>query len=248
MYNFTIIGNGKATGTSDNRSISGANFKEGAEGELYNSIFANFKNGINLQNTTSNRTFEAFDNWSNDAADQDPQAVNNSLLIKCNTFVGCTNALVIDASHISGNPQGGAAPSANNLTQFTTTDLNVVTPLVDDVATPLVVENQIPGFSYAFTIGGTNGNTVSAKNDVTPNPALATTCPAAPVDGFFEPANYRGAFSSQAGQNWLSDWTFSKVLNATSGVAACPTDLNSDGITNVSDFLIFAPAFGTSCN
>jgi hypothetical protein len=245
MYNFTIIGNGKATGTSDNRSISGANFKEGAEGELYNSIFANFKNGINLQNTTANRTFEAFDNWSNDAADQDPQAVNNSLLIKCNTFVGCTNALVIDASHISGNPQGGAAPSANNLTQFTTTDLNVVTPLVDDVATPLVVENQIPGFSYAFTIGA--NNSVTVKNDVTPNPALVTTCPAAPVNGFFEPANYRGAFSSQAGSNWLSDWSYSQVLEATQGVVFCPTDLNSDGVTNVTDFLIELGAFGTTC-
>ena len=32
------------------------------------------------------------------------------------------------------------------------------------------------------------------------------------------------------------------------GVAACPTDLNLDGITDVNDFLIFAPAFGTSCN
>ncbi len=28
----------------------------------------------------------------------------------------------------------------------------------------------------------------------------------------------------------------------------CPTDFNLDGITNVSDFLIFAPAFGNSCN
>jgi len=37
-------------------------------------------------------------------------------------------------------------------------------------------------------------------------------------------------------------------LGATRGVAACPTDLNFDGTTNVSDFLIFAPAFGTTCN
>jgi hypothetical protein len=29
---------------------------------------------------------------------------------------------------------------------------------------------------------------------------------------------------------------------------ACPTDLNSDAVTDVNDFLIFAPAFGTSCN
>jgi hypothetical protein len=236
MYNFTIIGNGKSAGTADNRGLAGANFKEGAEGELYNSIFANFKNGINLQNTTSGRTFEAFDNWSNTAADQDPQAVNNSLLIQCNTFVGCTNSLVIDASHISGDPQGSpaAAPSADNTTQFTTTDKNVVAA-------------SITGFSYAFTI--TDGTTVTVKNDATPTTPLSVSgCPVAPADGFFEPAAYRGAFSSQAGKNWLSDWTYSQVLGATQGLAACPTDIDVDGDTDVDDFLQLLGAFGTSCN
>jgi hypothetical protein len=68
------------------------------------------------------------------------------------------------------------------------------------------------------------------------------------MDGFFEPANYRGAFSSTAGDNWLSDWSYSQVLGTTLGVQSCPTDLTGDGVTDVNDFLIFAPAFGTSCN
>ena len=84
---------------------------------------------------------------------------------------------------------------------------------------------------------------------MTPTTALSVVgCPTVPVDGFFTPANYRGAFSSVAGENWLSDWSYSQVMGATLGVAACPTDLNLDGITDVNDFLIFAPAFGTSCN
>ena len=29
---------------------------------------------------------------------------------------------------------------------------------------------------------------------------------------------------------------------------ACPTDLNADGVTNTADFLIFGPAFGTTCS
>ena len=233
MYNFTILGNGKSTGSSDNRGLAGANFKEGAEGELYNSILANFKNGINLQKTTTNRTFEAFNNWSTDAVDSDPDAVANSLLIKCNTLVGNTNSLVVNASSINGTTT--TATTANNTTQFTTTDNNVVA-------------TSIPGFSYAFTVDATT-NAVTVKNDVTPNPVLSTSgCPTAPVDGFFEPAAYRGAFSSTPGDNWLSNWTYSQVLNATSGISACPTDLNSDGTTDVNDFLIFAPAFGTSCN
>jgi hypothetical protein len=103
-------------------------------------------------------------------------------------------------------------------------------------------------FSYAFTVDAST-NAVTVKNDVTPNPALGIAgCPTPPVDGFFEPANYRGAFSSVNGENWLSNWTYSQVLNATTGVRACATDLNLDGVTDVNDFLIFAPAFGTSCN
>jgi len=233
MYNFTILGNAKSTGTSDNRGLAGANFKEGSEGELYNSILANFKNGINLQKTATNRTFDAYANWSTDPVDVNAIAVANSLLIKCNTLVGNTNSLVVNASSINGTTT--TATTANNTTQFTTTDNNVVAA-------------SIPGFSYAFTVDATT-NAVTVKNDVTPNPVLSTSgCPTAPVDGFFEPAAYRGAFSSTPGDNWLSNWTYSQVLNATSGISACPTDLNSDGTTDVNDFLIFAPAFGTSCN
>jgi len=243
MYNVTMIGNGKATPTSDNRSLSAVNFKEGAQGELYNSIFANFKNGINLVTTasqagrTGNNTYE---DWA-----------ANNLKIKCNSFVGIgTNGTGTAATgnYLVKNASSSTAIgtfTASDSTKFLVTDFN--TAFYDRAATGTVEPSAIPGFSYAFTISATNSVTV--KNDVTPNPALSTAgCPTAPVDGFFEPAAYRGAFSSQAGQNWLSNWTYSKVLNATSSIAACPTDLNSDGTTDVSDFLIFAPAFNTSCN
>jgi hypothetical protein len=254
MYNFTMIGNAKANTTSDNRSLSGVNFKEGSQGELYNSVFANFRNGVNLITTQTGRTSgqNTYDYWN-----------NGSLKIKCNSFVGIgtqgtgatltSNYLVKDAS--TGTPVNGTIASGADTTKFLVTDFNTayfdrpmnygVTPAV---ASTVIEPTAIPGFSYAFTISATNSVTV--KNDVTPNPALtlAAGCPVAPVDGFFEPAAYRGAFSSQAGQNWLSNWTYSKVLNATSSIAACPTDLNSDGTTDVSDFLIFAPAFNTSCN
>jgi hypothetical protein len=108
--------------------------------------------------------------------------------------------------------------------------------------------SSVPGFSYAFTLNTTT-NAYSVKADVIPNPALSVSgCPTAPNDGFFTPAPYRGAFSSNPGQNWLSDWTYSQVIGQVQGINACPTDLDSDGDTDVDDFLIFAPAFGTSCN
>ena len=232
MYNFTIMGNGKSTGTSDNRAIAGANFKEGTEGELYNSVFANFKNGINLQKTVSGtRTAntEAYHNWATTGGNG-----ATGLKIKCNTLVGMTSAFTTNASSLAAT---GTAPIASDSVQFITTDKNVI-----------VAGNTLPGFNYNFTVNNTT-NVFSVKNDVIPNPSLVVTgCPTAPNDGFFTPANYRGAFSSEAGKNWLSDWTYSKMLGTTQGVVACPTDMDADGDTDIADFLIFAPAFNTSCN
>ena len=247
LYNFTILGNAKATPTADNRGLAGANFKDGAEGELYNSIFANFKNGINLAKSLSGtpaRTYNAWHNWRTAGTTESPNtntaAVANSLVIKCNTIVmnsatTNSNGLGVDASSSTANATAATTVTGGEMDQFTN-DGNVVTTAA------------IPGFSYAFTVDAST-NAVTVKNDVTPNPALGIAgCPTPPVDGFFEPANYRGAFSSVNGENWLSNWTYSQVLNATTGVRACATDLNLDGTTDVNDFLIFAPAFGTSCN
>lgn len=257
LYNFTIVGNGKNATTADNRGLAGANFKDGAEGELYNSIFANFKNGINLAKSLSGtpaRTYNAWHNWRNLGTTESPNtnatianafnggpAVANSLKIKCNTILMNTATTAANGLGIDAASSGAVATAAST----TGTDGEMVQFLADG---NIVQTTAIPGFSYAFTVDAAT-NVVSVKNDVTPFPALSIAgCPTAPVDGFFEPANYRGAFSSVAGQNWLSDWTYSQAMGATEGVAACPTDLNLDGITDVNDFLIFAPAFGTSCN
>ncbi len=239
IYNATIIGNGKSTPTVDNTSLSAINAKELTEGEIYNSVFANFKSGLNLiKSLGSNRSFaaggESWHNWSNIAG---PASASNgngtqSLKIKCNTFVGITNPLTQGSLGATVIASGTA-----DYTQFNTTDMN-----------ELVTGNTLPGFSYAFTLNTTT-NAYTVKPDVIPNPALSVSgCPTAPVDGFFTSAPYRGAFSSNPGQNWLSDWTYSQVLGHIQGISACPTDLDSDGDTDVDDFLIFAPAFGTTCN
>jgi hypothetical protein len=244
IYNATIMGNSKSTTNTDNTSLAGICAKELTEGEINNSIFANFKNGMNIQKSISgNRSYaaggEAWHNWTNIAGPASATAGNGSqsLKIKCNTFVGVTTPITINAS---GSNSGTGTPQAvgsADYTQFVTTDMN-----------DIVAGNTLPGFNYEFTVNSTT-NLFSVKNDVIPNPALSITgCPTAPVDGFFEPAPFRGAFSSEAGQNWLSDWSYSQVLGATQGLNACPTDLNFDGTTDVLDFLIFAPAFGTSCN
>ncbi len=225
IYNATILGNEKTTLNADNSSIAAINAKELTGGEIYNSVFANFKNGLNLIKSLGTRsgTSESYHNWS--TANGNGTQI---LKVKCNTFVGCINPLTVGSN--------AANVVAADNTQFTTTDLNTI-----------VTGNTLPGFDYSFAVNNTT-NVFTAKNDPVPNPALTVVgCPVAPADGFFRAANYRGAFAS-TGDNWLSDWSYSQILGATKGLVSCPTDINGDGVTNVSDFLIFAPAFGTSCN
>jgi len=225
FYNVTMIGNSKTATTSDNSSIAAINAKELTGGEFYNSVFANFKNGFNMVKSFGTRTggSEAYHNWS--TANGNGTSI---LKVKCNTFVGVTNPLTV------GSAVANVVTADND--QFVA-DGNVI-----------VVGNTLPGFDYSFTVDNTT-NTFSGKNDVTPNPALSVSgCPSAPVDGFYRAANYRGAFSSNANENWLSNWSYSQVLGATKGLAACPTDINADGVTNVNDFLQLSSSFGTSCN
>jgi hypothetical protein len=243
IYNATILGNAKTAGTADNRAVAAMNFKEGAKGTLNNSVFAHFNNGLNVEsaNTGSNPLQNTLQNWA-----MSPNTGGNgtgSLQVKCNTFIGVTNPMVQNASSLAST----GTVVASNTTQFTA-DGNLT---LDQAA------GVTAGFKYAFAINGTT-NAITTKNDVVPNVGVAafqlattgsTTCAQAPMDGFFAPANYRGAFAPSANnENWLSDWTYSQVLNSTSGVSACPTDINNDGTTDVNDFLIFSGAFGQACN
>jgi hypothetical protein len=253
IYNATVIGNAKSATTADNSGMSALWAKDFAGGEFYNSIFSNFRQGVNFATTTSPNGVAGSSRGTNLGGDawhnylpQVGGVVNETsgngserLKIKCNTFVGNSFGVTLGAG--TSTPAGSVILAAGNVgyDKFVGVDNNVI----------IASATGIPGFSSAFEINPTT-NAIVTKNDVTPNPALplGSGCTQAPMDGFFEPANYRGAFSSTAGDNWLSDWSYSQVLGATSGVAACPTDLNGDGITNTADFLIFAPAFGTSCN
>lgn len=220
IYNATMIGNSKSALTSDNSAIAGINAKELTEGEIYNSVIANFLRGFNMTKALGTRTgtSEAYHNWSSANGNG-----SQSLKVKCNTFVGTTDALTVDRATTG-------LVAADN-TQFTTTDLNTVVP-------------SVPGFSFALA---RTGNTFTTRPDAVPNPALSTAgCPVAPSNGFFTQAAYRGAFAP-TGDSWLSPWSYTVVLNAVSGVQACPNDVNNDGTINVQDFNAVLGSFGTNC-
>lgn len=224
IYNTTMIGNTKVTPTSDNSGAAAIRAKEYTEGEIYNSVFANWRFGFNATKAPGTRPggFEAYHNWATTGGNG-----SSSLKVKCNTFAGIIQKTIA----IDGNGAGVAL--GTDSAQFFTTDLNT------SVA-------SIPGFNFNFTVNNTTNN-FSVKPDVVPNPALSTSgCPVAPVDGFFTPAAYRGAFDG-SGKSWLSDWTYAQVLNVTPGLQPCPTDVNGDGITNNVDFLLLLGSFNQSC-
>jgi hypothetical protein len=225
IYNATMIGNGKQTLTSDNSGIAGIEAKELTEGEIYNSVIANFRYGFNVIKALGSRVNvagEAWANWANSGGNG-----SQSLKIKCNTFVACNKDIAIDKNNT------GTLLSSDTA-QFYTTDKNIGV-------------SSVPGFTYLWAMNGTT-NVVSTKFDAIPNPALSNTgCPAYPSDGFFVPTTYRGAFAS-SGKNWLSDWSYAQILNVTSGLQPCPTDINGDGVTNTVDFLQLLGQFNQSCN
>ena len=251
IYNVTMIGTNKRKENSDNTGMSAICAKELTEGEIYNSVFANFACGLNLwtgnqpgEGTRSNTlsssgatVLDSYDNWRNNNG-------TPTLIVKNNTFIGmgagapgaAAATLVKNVSKISGSNSYYAnwashAPTATDTTQFYVTDGNI------KVA-------SVPGVSPIWAMDGTT-NVVSSQYSAVPNPVLATTT-VAPADGFFTPENYRGAFGS--GTNWLSGWAYATMLQTTGGLAPCPTDINHDGITNNVDFLILLGNFNQSCN
>jgi len=252
IYNVTMIGTNKRRESSDNTGMAAINAKELTEGEIYNSVFANFAIGLNLwtgnkpgegtristTSSTGQSVLDTYDNWRDNNG-------TPSLKIKNNTFVGmgvgapgaATATLTLDVSKSSGSNSyysnvASHAASARDTTQFYVTDGNV------RVA-------SLAGFSPIWDMNGTS-NVVTTQYDAIPEPSLSTSM-VAPADGFFTPENYRGAFAAGT-PSWLSGWSYGTLLATTGGLAPCPTDINRDGITNNVDFLLLLGQFNQSCH
>jgi len=223
IYNSTFIGNGSNVNATNGTSggPNAINAKEKVEGSIYSSIFANYRVGMNLVKSMGTRTgtAEAYHNWR--GINTAGTAVTPTLIVECNTFVGNTTPFTV----------GGSAANlvTGDDTKFAA-DNNTV------VAT-------VAGLDFNFAATGT---TVSDKYNAVPSPQLASTC-VPPVDGFFAATDYRGAFKPGVA-SWMSTWSYSALLNASTGLVACPTDLTNDGITNTPDFLELVGKFGQNCN
>jgi hypothetical protein len=223
IYNSTFIGNGSNTTPTGGGSGPWAiNAKEKVQGTIRSSIFANYRSGMNLIKSMGARTgnAESYHNWRGIANDN-TTAITPTLIVECNTFVGNTASLTV----------GGSTANlvAGDDAKF--------------LADGNVVAASVAGLDFNFAASGT---TVSDQYNAVPNPQLTSTC-VPPADGFFVNTNYRGAF--KPGQtSWLSNWSYSALLDATNGLVPCATDINKDGITNTLDFLDLVGQFNQSCD
>jgi hypothetical protein len=100
----------------------------------------------------------------------------------------------------------------------------------------------------ANTSGVTNSSglavLVTALDPRPANDAL-TSVNTAPIDGFFDPAQYRGAMAP--GQNWACGWTSAACYGMLVGCpAACPADLNGDRKVDGADLGLVLGAWGTA--
>ena len=155
------------------------------------------------------------------ATDAVDNYLSGSLEFVNNSFVDCPTVLTV----------GEDAPSSAVSTQWSN-DGNV----------------DAPGLiGTGFDIDTENGTSVLVASDVVPADGTAATDEQAPIDDFFTPAAYRGAFAPGSEGEWLNGWTSASNFNFDNSQVSCPSDLNGDGEVNSGDFLIFSGDFGSSC-
>ena len=243
LYNCTFIGNGHIRPSADNTGPAAIQAKELTEGEIYNSVFANFRSGLHVASVRSNATAkgDAYDNWTDNTAD--PYLTTNggvaryhSLIVKNNTFINFptvapnTTRYAITTGRMV---QGKNPPTFIPLTDGSAADL------AQFLADGNTVVASVPGIDFNWAWNATHTSYTSNPFHMTPTSNIASSI-TPPADGFFSTVNYRGAFDATKG-SWLSDWALMQILTSQ---ASNPTDLNNDGITDINDFNIFVGKFG----
>jgi hypothetical protein len=266
VYNVTMIGNGHIIPTADNTGPAAIHAKELTGGEIYNSVFANFRSGLHLAMGRSNTTNkgDAYDQWTNDLANPylttastPGVAQYQALKVKNNTFINCgdksafgnvTSYPITKGALGTGakNPakyKNFTAPSAADTAQFFGTDGNIAVASVPGIDWTIAFSPAGDTTSAHYQIA-TNNVTMPNTYHATPITNLTSTM-TPPSDGFFSPVSYRGAFDATKKDNWLSGWAQMQVLSIQS---SNPTDINGDGITNINDFIIFSGRYGFPSN
>ena len=259
IYNCTLVGNGHIIPSADNTGPAAIQAKELTGGDIYNSLFANFRSGLHLSMARSTATDkgDAYDQWVNDASRTtylvsqggiaQPQAlkVKHNIFVACgakNTFGNTVHYPISKGIMVSSkNPaiyKPFTAPSTADTTQFFQTDDNIAVETLAGI---------VPNVTFN---GGVNTD-IHSNNQITSDfHVIPTTNVASPVsapnDGFFTPNQYyRGAFDGSKQGQWLSSWS---LVVLQSVYENNPTDINQDGITDTVDYLILIGKFNQKDN
>jgi hypothetical protein len=253
IYNVTLMGNGHILPRADNTGGAAIQAKELTEGEIYNSIFANFRSGLHLAKNRDAQFGDAYDNWTNSTTAFNNggtgKAIKNSLVVKNNTFVGfgsdpvksfyITTGALVSGKNATIAYKAATAATADDITQFTTTDGNSVVASVPGIDANWFWDDAVRVPPTPKNVGHTTYNVNGFHATPVTNINSSITPPA---DGFFSVVKFRGAFDATKG-SWLSDWAKAQIATSQQ---SNPTDLNNDGKTDGADFLIFGGAYGTT--
>ena len=120
---------------------------------------------------------------------------------------------------------------------FDASNNNVNSPYDDnDPEAGMPIQKLVRGDEV--TVAGKTMHPVIFINPCAANDAV-TSVDAAPKDGFFVPAQYRGGFS--ASNNWLAGWTAVAAYGMTDvSMNSASADINADGIVDFSDLAAVA--------
>tara|TARA_R110002126_G_scaffold82806_7_gene202629 strand:- start:11010 stop:13055 length:2046 start_codon:yes stop_codon:yes gene_type:complete len=119
------------------------------------------------------------------------------------------------------NLNAAAYTEANVHNVFGAGNHNVLIPGFDAVDAPIVSITRGP----AVVRGGKTMLPVIGLDPRAANAAV-TSFAAAPNDGFFVPASFRGAFAAGDGANWLSGWTASEAYGMTNTGGVQQSEIN----------------------
>jgi hypothetical protein len=248
MYNMTVIGDRGTTGA--NGCDHGVAYRDNARVQIRNSIFMDLGErlvaadnidgdggagyGHNGTLTWANTWTTPYSSYSTVNAPANPaffyraQVDGNLNEIKDSVFFNNT----FSTAYTEADARGVRGAANNNVTATTM---------------PIVA------LTRGATVSPTATLRISPVTGIDPRAADdgATSAASAPNDGFYVPANYRGAFSPSS--HWLCSWTAADAygfVTAPAGTCtvagACPADINGDGSVGGTDLTQLLAAWGSN--